>query len=347
MFDEGEPEQDFRNASQEGYFSISVIIACLQEYGLTAIPGTRPDMVANIQAPENENGFVCHHRDHWFAIRKVHGKWYDLDSLKPAPERLTDPDLRRKIKRVLSDGYSIFVLRDIKTGGRLELPLPRPDGDARYLGPNQFYLDENEMNERREKAKLEQEREEAELNGEAFSGGAAIANKPVVHQWPSQAEGRRLDGGPVPGQSAHVPTAATPAQPINTSDDAELAEAIRLSMEGLPAPPPEPLSGPGCITVMLRLPKGSRKTRRFSKSDTLRDLFTWVEFITSGDEENIPTPLCSLEMYSLLLTVDPKREIVRFAPNVIQIVGDSRPNLSTLTLEDAKFHTQEVINIRT
>ena len=33
-----------------------------------------------------ESGFVCNLENHWFAIRKLHGKWYNLNSLLKRPE---------------------------------------------------------------------------------------------------------------------------------------------------------------------------------------------------------------------------------------------------------------------
>lgn len=37
------------------------------------------------------NAFVCHNDNHWFSIRKIHGKWFNLNSTNAfGPQLITD-----------------------------------------------------------------------------------------------------------------------------------------------------------------------------------------------------------------------------------------------------------------
>lgn len=52
-----------------------------------------------VRNPAKADAYICNLRQHWFCVRPVHGIWWDLNSLLPAPKAV-DPgciaDLRRQ-----------------------------------------------------------------------------------------------------------------------------------------------------------------------------------------------------------------------------------------------------------
>ena len=81
----------------------------------------------------NEHAFICHFRDHWFTIRKLGKQWFNLNSIIPIPELLSDTYLSLFLAQLQTDKYSIFVV----IGN-----LPDCEADkvlsARPLSPQQF-----------------------------------------------------------------------------------------------------------------------------------------------------------------------------------------------------------------
>ena len=57
-----------------------------------------------------EKAFICHYRDHWFAIRKLGHQWFNLNSILPGPELLSDTYLSLFLAQLQTDQYSIFVV---------------------------------------------------------------------------------------------------------------------------------------------------------------------------------------------------------------------------------------------
>lgn len=58
-----------------------------------------------------QEAFVCNLQSHWFAIRKIEGKWYNLNSLNKRPEFLGDVYLGAFLKQLEVEGYSIFITK--------------------------------------------------------------------------------------------------------------------------------------------------------------------------------------------------------------------------------------------
>lgn len=79
-----------QNVSTSGNFSITVIERALSIYNISLERWTHPSCASIRQHPETAEAFVCHLSDHWFALRKVAGRWYNLNSLFPAPSFVGD-----------------------------------------------------------------------------------------------------------------------------------------------------------------------------------------------------------------------------------------------------------------
>uniref|UniRef100_A0A7S0XME4 ubiquitinyl hydrolase 1 n=1 Tax=Elphidium margaritaceum TaxID=933848 RepID=A0A7S0XME4_9EUKA len=112
--------QSSQNVSDDGNFSIQVLRRALDNLSLK-IYHFGNEQVSVAQAhPENETGFICNLQAHWFAIRRIGGQWYNLNSLSGLPETTALPTtisnfyLSAFLSTLQNDGYSIFVVRSDK-----------------------------------------------------------------------------------------------------------------------------------------------------------------------------------------------------------------------------------------
>ena len=109
-----------QNVSDDGNFSIQVLRRALDNLGL-AIKYWGNEATADAQShPENEQGFICNLQAHWFAIRRIGGVWYNLNSLSGLPETTAVPTtisnfyLSAYLSTLANDGYSINVVQSDK-----------------------------------------------------------------------------------------------------------------------------------------------------------------------------------------------------------------------------------------
>lgn len=68
-------------------------------------------------------GFVCNFRDHWIAVRRIGNSWWNLDSLKKRPEKLSQTYLEAYLEQLVVSKYSIFVVE-----GKFPNELEEKDG---------------------------------------------------------------------------------------------------------------------------------------------------------------------------------------------------------------------------
>ncbi|OEH78438.1 machado-joseph disease [Cyclospora cayetanensis] len=281
------------NVAADGYFNVSVLIECLRRKRIHCI--CQKD-VGEHEEPGIDFGYILNHADHWLALRRVHGMWYNLDSMKPAPTVISTFHLAAFLSSLTGQGYTVFVVRP-EVG---DLPAP---GVMQTRSNNQFYLTQKEIDERHKQA-AEQAVKDAEdaqrvasgLNN--TSGNTFLAKVPrgkEPHVWPE-------------GQGYRLNNAGSLSQPTGTEDtleDPELQEAIRLSMEcyrkEFAKPTEEPsIDEDGVKTIFVRTPSGKRLSRRFREDDTLKQVCNWI-VSESHDLEGVQ-PLSSLSSFSLVQT---------------------------------------------
>jgi len=84
-----------------------------------------------------KQGFLLHSADHWFAIRKVMGVWYDLNSLQKShkPIKIKDFYLSAFLDSAVKQGYTIYVVHGKMSMGK-ESNLPLCDSVGSMLEPN-------------------------------------------------------------------------------------------------------------------------------------------------------------------------------------------------------------------
>eukprot|EP01083_Nonionella_stella_P006293 18311_1 len=106
-----------QNVSDDGNFSIQVLRRALDNLSLKIYHFGHKDVSGAQQHPEHEQGFICNLQAHWFAIRRIGGQWYNLNSLSGLPETKAKPTtisnfyLSAFLSSLTNDGYSIFVVR--------------------------------------------------------------------------------------------------------------------------------------------------------------------------------------------------------------------------------------------
>lgn len=253
------------NVDPSGNFSIEVLkSALMNQYGLELSNIARQDL-RTVQSTTME-GFICHRDAHWFAIRKIKDRFWNLNSTKDRPEQISHFHLSADIEALQMSGYSVFC---VQSG----LPAPCQSEDERSRGLPQYWWKEDDL----------------------------IANKTnattgATDPWRNVGVGIRLDGKP----TAHDDATNYGANGA-MSEEEMIAMAISESMrsldepkpniaEKLPELPPEPSAGAiGAVRIQFRLPDGNRAVRRFLQSEPVAVLYTFVN-------EKCPSPSKILEL---------------------------------------------------
>ncbi|KAH9375947.1 hypothetical protein HPB48_012587 [Haemaphysalis longicornis] len=105
-------QQPSGNLDDSGYFSVQVIASALKVWGLELVPFSSTDPVAQAaQAdPTQLQAYICNYKEHWFTIRKLGGRWFNLNSLLSGPEPISRTYLALFLVQLQQEGYSIFVV---------------------------------------------------------------------------------------------------------------------------------------------------------------------------------------------------------------------------------------------
>lgn len=115
------PQQSEHMDSVAGCFSIEVLTRALAQHGFQLLNINHESIVVTVsQAPEMEQGFIVHRGAHWFALRKLCGSWWNLDSKLLSPQYIAPGKLATFLKEQQSAQTLVFTVR----GSPLPLPLP-------------------------------------------------------------------------------------------------------------------------------------------------------------------------------------------------------------------------------
>lgn len=131
------------NVNNEGNFSIQVLRKALENMNLVVLAiGSCPEV---LEDPSQEDAFICNLESHWFAIRKVAGHFFNLNSIEKGPSLVSSfylkyfcllynfPLFSMLLSQLKAEGYSIFVVRGI---------FPAPDVQESFHG-HWFEVTEN------------------------------------------------------------------------------------------------------------------------------------------------------------------------------------------------------------
>eukprot|EP00039_Didymoeca_costata_P001692 m.54333 g.54333 ORF g.54333 m.54333 type:complete len:244 (-) comp10918_c0_seq2:49-780(-) len=129
---------DSNNYDDSGFFSSQVLSKALEVWNLEMIPVTNPAVATVRSNPSQENAYICWLQQHWFTLRKIDNVWYNLDSRQEAPQRITDLYLGLIIDQLITEGYTIFVIRgnlpakSFGSGHRSQMSSPNADNDEDF-----------------------------------------------------------------------------------------------------------------------------------------------------------------------------------------------------------------------
>mmetsp|Transcript_762 Transcript_762/g.1202 ORF Transcript_762/g.1202 Transcript_762/m.1202 type:complete len:366 (+) Transcript_762:73-1170(+) len=247
------------NVDPSGNFSIEVLRSALLSKFELNLANALQENVRGTEITTFE-GFICNRASHWFAIRKINDRYWNLNSTKERPEMISHFRLAAEIEFLQSSGYSVFVVLEI---GRLPAPATsREEADIR--GSAGSWWSETEL-----------------LNGKARGVH--------VNHWTKDnvGYGMRLDGK---STALAAETAIPVAKPMldfdSMSEEQMLQMALAASVqkddggkveEDTVELSPEPLvSATGAVRLQFRLPDGRKTERRFLKDESTKVLKAYV-----------------------------------------------------------------------
>ena len=100
------------NVDESGNFSIEVLrSALLSRYNLD-LPNIRQRGVGDQTEITDIEGFICNRSSHWFAIRKINGRYWNLNSTLERPELISHFKLAAQMEGLQNEGYSVFCVLD-------------------------------------------------------------------------------------------------------------------------------------------------------------------------------------------------------------------------------------------
>merc|ERR1740122_324398 len=73
------------------------------------LPSILQENMKNQEVTDIE-GFICNRQAHWFAIRKINGRYWNLNSTLERPEQISHFRLAAEISSYQAAGYSVFCV---------------------------------------------------------------------------------------------------------------------------------------------------------------------------------------------------------------------------------------------
>jgi len=158
------------NVDESGNFSIQVLMTAVQRsHGLDLILWNSNEGEAICEDPTLENGFILNRQAHWFTIRKINDRFWNLNSTLPKPEEITPFYLSAFLAQLRNEDYSVFIVR-----GLIPERASRAYGDGYGL----WFKESQLLGLSEEKTQEEKDLEEAialSLTAGKILGGAGVA----------------------------------------------------------------------------------------------------------------------------------------------------------------------------
>jgi ataxin-3 len=98
------------NVDESGNFSLEVLRTALQLYSVQLLSWASVDE-AGTDPLKEELGFIINRQSHWFTIRKINGRWWNLNSTSERPEPISAVHLAAFLSQLRSDHYYVFIAR--------------------------------------------------------------------------------------------------------------------------------------------------------------------------------------------------------------------------------------------
>jgi len=294
--------EDSGNVADDGNYSLQVLSEALNVFDL------KVEALGKKQPPPNAEAFICNLQEHWFTLRKIHNHWWDLNSLYKKPNWVSPLYLSVYLDTLRASNYEIFVINgklpqlnahasaDLSLGARGRFVLMNPGGK----NPD----DDSELR----KAIT------ASLSTNPSSTSAInMSDDPEL----AAAIAASMTTAPISTTTQGNKRPASPIQVLD-SEDEDLQRAIALSnmpatnvvisanpVTSTPSPSTNAVvtsvkipvvDEPGAdnrtaIQIAIRTPNGPRLQRRFLPSNTLQDLFNYLQSMgIDMNNHNLFTP---------------------------------------------------------
>lgn len=122
MYDAEERRIRLREGSHyvddSGNFSIEVLKAAIEHrLGVTLTAAAQNQEITTFQ------GFLCHKSDHWFAIRNIGGRFWNLNSTIERPEVVSHFTLGSEMEVCREQGYTVFFIQSGLPEGGTKTPV--------------------------------------------------------------------------------------------------------------------------------------------------------------------------------------------------------------------------------
>jgi Ataxin-3 len=239
------------NVDSTGNFSIEVLRSALMTHYGVSLPNIRQEGVSKIEATTID-GFICHKDSHWFAIRKINGRYWNLNSTLPRPEIISHFRLATEIAGLHNTGHTVFCVIDPG------LPPPCSSITQQSRGLPQYWWKEQDL---------------VQGKSNAITG--------ATDPWRNVGSGMRLDGASsgkvldLEGMSEEEMMAMALSASLAEAQQpnpASLTSGITVDLTPEPA-----ASQSDAVRIQIRLPDGSRAVRRFLSTDPVAMLYAFIE----------------------------------------------------------------------
>lgn len=99
------------NVDAQGNFSIQVLKVALEEKFGVNLKHTLSSEALNSGVDVTDfDGFICHKSNHWYSIRKIGGRFWNLNSILERPSPISHFQLATEIATSKKDGYTVFTV---------------------------------------------------------------------------------------------------------------------------------------------------------------------------------------------------------------------------------------------
>jgi Ataxin-3 len=231
-----------------GNFSIEVLKAALQQrYGIQ-LPHLSHADLASSEITEFQ-GFLCHKSDHWFAIRRIGRRFWNLNSTLERPIAISHFKLATEMRVWQNEGYTIFcVPSGLPEGGSK----PAHDQTA-----SSNYIRWHRMSD--------------------LLRGKSTAKDP----WDNVGSGIRLDERRANGNSVDNLTEEEQLMLAlqYSIEQTQKKASDAASVTAIPVPEEPAANTPGSVRIQFRLPPDGRKpsVRRFLQTDPVGVIYSFVQ----------------------------------------------------------------------
>eukprot|EP00580_Thalassiosira_gravida_P001570 CAMPEP_0201610588 /NCGR_PEP_ID=MMETSP0492-20130828/17247_1 /ASSEMBLY_ACC=CAM_ASM_000837 /TAXON_ID=420259 /ORGANISM="Thalassiosira gravida, Strain GMp14c1" /LENGTH=351 /DNA_ID=CAMNT_0048076455 /DNA_START=68 /DNA_END=1123 /DNA_ORIENTATION=+ len=233
------------NVDESGNFSIEVLRSALLSRFDLELPNIQQKGVRDKVEITDIEGFICNRESHWFAIRKINDRFYNLNSTLERPEFISHFKLAAEMEALQNEGYSVFCVLN-------SLPPPCTSDAMMDLGLPQYWWKEEDL-----------------MSGK--SNAMTRADDP----WKDVGSGRRLDGNA--GRGGNDTSQMSEDEMLQMALAASLEQPVPSMSDRAYALTDEPADGaPGAVKIQFRLPDGTRAVRRFSESDLVGVIYAFV-----------------------------------------------------------------------